>query len=418
MKIKSIIAAVALASGIAFADTAAVAPAAVSPEANAAAALEVAAKNAPERYSNVIELYGTDMRDALKGAVSKAARTLRDCKIPDDKAVSILFIDGDKDGIIENYIRNAFVEAGKNYVVPNDDENRFLQKIYSEFEYDERKTGMLDPTTIDSAVAEKLRSTQVVVYGVVRQVEESGRLTISEISLDAIDIQTKSYLWSVTFECRLFKGEEPKVFLSDIDESIRSAMQNELVAKVKESVAASPKLGDIKRVALVSLVREGKESPHNAEWERYVNDVVIGAFNSSSITPVKNDASSMADVRRIVVNEPEIADGIMWCALRDIKRDNVRRPGFLKTAYDVVAEIQIQIEAAGSNEVLWADTIMVRVTKENKISFFEWLVNGYPELDNSKVAASLLGRIVVGIVLIVVVIFVLGVIKHCATRVR
>ena len=111
------------------------------------------------------EPFTEDVRQALKGAADKAQASIASSRIPADLAVSVFYIEGDKNDYVKTLVRDAVFGAGRNYVVPNDDEDKLLKQIYSEMEFDERKEGMVAPKTVERINSSELKSTQALIYG-------------------------------------------------------------------------------------------------------------------------------------------------------------------------------------------------------------------------------------------------------------
>ncbi len=373
-----------------------------------------------------------DVRQALKGAADKAQASLAASKLPADQASSVFYIEGDKNDYVKTLVRDAVIGAGRNYVVPNDDEDKLLQKIYSEIEFDERKEGMVSPKTVERINASELKSTQVLIYGNVWTVVDNDRYSLVEMSLGAYSVKTKEFLWAGSFDCRYYKpGKTPEIGIVDLPVEVREALKKNVATAVTKSINAQPKLKSVKTAAILPLV--GDETARNVETnavlfagkapakdggetvvlDGYVTHIVVDGVSRTSVTPKNADAQTRAEVRRLLRDKPQVADGILFGAVRAL--DVVYNgSAFRKTKYQVVTDIQLSIEDAATQNVLWSDTIQASVPYEVELSWWEWVTLDYPEIDNASFYVGLAGRILLALIILVV----LGKILNASARVR
>ena len=145
----------------------------------------------------VASAFDVQEKEALRGVADVTEKGLRGAGELNGKAITILPIKGDQDGYFERLLIGAFVKAGKTCVVGNDEKGdaRF-KRILSEIKWDERQTTLksVDPATID--VLGKLKSTQMLIEGVLGIVRKEGGDVLAELNLLAYEIETKQYVWS------------------------------------------------------------------------------------------------------------------------------------------------------------------------------------------------------------------------------
>lgn len=374
--------------------------------------------------------FSEDARQAFKGAAEKAQASLAASRLSADQAASVFFIEGDKGGYVETLVRDAFLAAGLTYVVPNDDESKLLQKIYSEIEFDERKEGVVSPKTVEKINAAALKSTQVLVYGNVWTVVDNDRYTLVEMSLGAYSVKTKEFLWAGSFDCRHYKpGKVPEVGIVDLPAEVRETLKNQISTAIEQSINAQPKLKSVKTAAILPLVGDETADlvvtnpvslsapPADGKGpvvlDGYVTHIVVDGVSRTSVTPKNADAQTRAEVRRILRDKPQVADGVLFGAVRalDVLYDG---SAFRKTKYRVLADIQVSIEDAATQNVLWSDTIQANVPYAIELSWWEWITMDYPAIAHSSFYVGLAGRIL----LVLVVLAVLGKIIRGASRVR
>lgn len=351
------------------------------------------------------QAFTEDVRQALKGAADKAQSSIASSRIASDQAVSVFFIEGDRGGYVETLVRDAVLAAGRTYVVPNDDENRLLQKIYSEIEFDERKEGMVSPRTVERVNAASLKSTQVLVYGNVWTVVDNDRYVLVEISLGAYSIATKEFLWAGQFDCRHYKpGKEPGVTLVDLPLQLRTTMQNDIKAAIKDSIGKQlkTKLAAVKTVVVLPLAGD--------EFGGYITHIVVDAVTDTDLTARDSDVQTRAEVLRAIRDRPQIADAVLFGAVRALDFQVVKEtPREITFAGDV--ELQLTIEGASTRNILLSETVSKPFTyvvpKDIPPGFLKLLIDRLGK-------KGLVAIAIVALVLLIVI----GRILNAATRVR
>ncbi len=347
-----------------------------------------------------------DTRQALKGAAEKARDSLAASRIAPGQAVSVFFIEGDANGYVASLVRDAMLAAGRTYVVPNDDDNRLLQRIYSEMEFDERKDGMVNPKTVERIDAASLKSTQVLVYGNVWTVVENERYVLVEMSLGAYSVATKEFLWAGAFDCRHYKpGAAPEVGIVDLPVELRETLKADITTNIIASMKGQPRLEAVKTAAILPLVGDG-------DFDGYITHIVVDAVTRTDVMPKNGDLQTRAEARRVLRDKPQIADGILWGAIRDL---DIRKTGsaFRTIKYEVLVDLQLSIETAVSQEIPWSDTIQVRSEIETVLTWWEWLSQLF-DLDNPRFYAKFALRIAVAVVAVALLLKFLA----ATTRVR
>ena len=134
-------------------------------------------------------------RNAVRAAFDNARAGLAESPIPADTPVAVLPVKGDGDGWLIGLANDALTGAGKNCVVGKEDP--MWDTIIGEIEWDERKSDILDPATIDRFG--RLQSAKVLVTATVETSSRNGRRWKAEVTLRAVEIATKRYLWTGRF---------------------------------------------------------------------------------------------------------------------------------------------------------------------------------------------------------------------------
>lgn len=372
-------------------------------------------------------------RQAIKGAVDKMAASIKESKIDAKTPCSILYINGDSNGYAESLVRDAFVSSGRTYVVPNDDENKLLQKIYSEIEFDERKDGMLDPITVDKINSASLKSTQVLIYGNVWSIVDNNRYTLVEISMCAYSVKTKEYLWSGSFDCRYYKeGKFPEVGIVNLPIEIRETLSGKVSAAITASIKKQSNIKNIKTVAVLPFVGDERidinveisnseeNETVNASLEEqsvvldgYITHIAVDGLSNAGLLPKNLGAETRDELRRLLRDKPISADALLLGVVRGFDLE-LTGESLRSTTYEISVDVQLSIEDAKTHDVLWSDTILVREKYVDTISWLDWFLLDYPQAAGASFYVGLLGRILLGLVVLIIVCVVI----RASTRVR
>ena len=222
-----------------------------------------------------------------------------------------------------------------------------------------------------------------------------------------------------------------EIGIVDLPVEVRETLKKRISTAVTKSITAQPKLKAIKTAAILPLV--GDETAKNVETnatlfagkapakdggetvvlDGYVTHIVVDGVSRTSVTPKNADAQTRDELRRLLRDKPQVADGVLFGAVRAL--DVVYNgSAFRKTKYQVIADIQISIEEAASQNVLWSDTIQASVPYDVELSWWEWITLDYPEIDKASFYVGLAGRILLALVILLF----LGKILCASSRVR
>lgn len=299
--------------------------------------------------------YSESVRQALQKAVSEAGQSLADASLPEGQTVSVLSVRGDQEGYVEGLLKNAVTSADIPYVEGGQDP--VWDAILREVEWDERKEDMLDPATLSKFG--KLKSTQLLLYGTVREVTETPQRVYVELELHLSSIETKQHVWGGIFAHRFYLPDTVQG-LMELDEAVRETLK-EAVADAGATVTASPKLGDVSTVAVV---------PFAGDIDGYVEQLAVDMLSNTELTPRELDFSTLAEARQAMRDTPDRADAILVGAVRDLSRELVEELP-QKTTYEVRAEVQLSIQNAANGDVLWSQTVSAKTEDVEETSIEE-----------------------------------------------
>lgn len=287
-----------------------------------------------------------EVRQALQSAVEEAGQSLSKSVTERGKTISVLPIAGDQDRYVEGLLKNVVTASGLTYVEGRNDP--FWNEVMDEVEWDERKEDMLDPTTIDKFG--KLKSTQWLLYGNVREARDTGRMIYVELELHLSSIETKQHIWGDLVAQRYYR-EEGVTGIIDLDTELRNTLRK-MLSDATASLQASARLQSIGRVAI---------APVAGDIDGYIRSLSEDMLAKTSLTPVRLTANTLGEIRQNLRDNPVSADAILTGAVRDLSRTlDSTQP--LKEIYEINAEVQLRIESVADGSVLWSDTFAVTTT--------------------------------------------------------
>ncbi len=298
-----------------------------------------------------------DIRQALQAAVEQAGDSLSKSVTDRGKTISVLPIAGDQDRYVEGLLKNAVTRSGLTYVEGRNDP--FWDEVMAEVEWDERKDDMLDPETIDTFG--KLKSTQWLLYGTVRDTQDTGRMVYVEIELHLSSIETKQHIWGDLVAQRYYR-EEGVTGIIDLDKELRNTLRD-MLSKATASLQASSRLQSVSRVAI---------APVAGDVDGYIRSLTEDMLAKTSLTPVRLSANTLGEVRQNLRDNPNDAEAVLTGAVRDLSRTlDSTQP--LKEIYEINAEVQLRIESAADGAVLWSDTFAVTAQEVEEQTEWDFL---------------------------------------------
>ena len=288
--------------------------------------------------------FSIDVRQALQSAVDDGGSSLSESITDRKQTISVLPIAGDRGRYVEGLVKNAITRSGLIYVEGRDDP--FWDEVMAEVEWDERKEDMLDPSTIDKFG--KLKSTQWLLYGTVREARDSGNMVYVELELHLSSIETKQHIWGDLIAQRYYREEGVVGIIDGLDTELRKTLR-EMLAGGADSLKASARLQGVERVAV---------APVAGDIDGYIRSLSEDMLSQTSLMPVRLSANTLGEVRQNLRDNPVEADAIFTGAVRNLSRKlDGTQP--LKKIYEINAEIQLRIESAKDGSVLWSDTFAV-----------------------------------------------------------
>lgn len=306
--------------------------------------------------SSTFAQFDQNVRQALQAAVEDVQASLATAGIPAERTISVLPIDSDNGRYVEGLLKTAVTNANLSYVEGREDP--FFDEVLKEVEWDERKEDMLDASTLDTFG--RLKSTQLLLYGVVREADATAREAYVELELHLSSIETKEHLWGGIFAKRFYLAENVRGLLN-LDPGIREMLKAAIDAETS-GLADSPKLTGVERVAL---------APIAGDIDGYVTSLAENMLSDTRLIPVRTQAATLAEVRQILRDTPGMADAVLFGAVRDLSREVVSIEP-LKTISEVTAEVQLRIESATDGGVLWSESVIASTTIVDKESVLGW----------------------------------------------
>jgi len=319
--------------------------------------------------------FDENMRQAVQAALADVATSLRAAPIPPGTPVSVLPIARDQDRYVEGLVKNAVTAAGKTYVEARKDP--FWGAVLKETEFDERKADMLDPATL--VTFGKLKATQILMYGIVREASTSGNRVFVEIELHASSLVTKQHIWGGVFAKRYYlPGSRDVQGLESFPPEVRETLKRGLGELAMASLGRQQaKLTGLKTVAYVPLA---------GDIDQYATFIMRDAVSRTSLNPKNLDLNTLGEARQLLRDQPVQADALLYGALRSAQQRALSHT-FATTNFEVTAEVQACIENATTREILWSDTIQARATYDTQTTKWSiWADRIHPYLVNHPLA--------------------------------
>lgn len=143
----------------------------------------------------------SEWRDAVRAAFDNARAGLAEAPIGADMPLAVLPVHGDGDDRwLLGQANDALVLAGKTCVVGKDEP--MWDVIIEEIDWDNIKSDILDPETLDRLDARKLKSAKALMTVGVAEQKRGDRRWRVEVTLRVVEIATKQYVWCGRFDSR------------------------------------------------------------------------------------------------------------------------------------------------------------------------------------------------------------------------
>lgn len=279
-----------------------------------------------------------DVRQAMKEAVKDAVQSLAKKGVPKDKTISLLPLRGDPGDYLGGLLKTAVTDGGFTYVEGGSDP--VWDAILKEVEWDERKEDMLDAKTLEKFG--KLKATQMLMYGGVREASAHENYSFVEIELHLTSVATKQHVWGGSFSKRIYKAGQAEGLIS-LDPGIRKV----IATSIDETLGAikdAPKLKGVRTIALVPLA---------GDIDSIIGALVRDALSKTALYPKEVDAQTLAEARSLLREQPSTADAVLYGVVHDISRVPWKNK-FGQKIWRISTDVQLSIQDVKSGEILWS----------------------------------------------------------------
>ncbi len=285
-----------------------------------------------------------EVRQAIQQAVGEAQAAMAGAPIPKAAPIAVLPVPGDTASrYVENLLKNAGSAVGLNVVEGKTDP--LWEEILTEIEWSERKADILDPATL--AKFGRLQGAKLLLYAFLREASVTRERVFVELEVHASSIETKQHIWGGTFAKRIYLVPE-LTGLVNLDATLRAALR-QVSDQGAESLSASKKIKSVRKVLLVPLAGDA---------DGYVTGLVKDMFRASPAALVDMDVQTLGQARLILRDQPQVADGVLRGAVRDLYRRIQRASDLTGTNYE--ARVAVQIEIQTLDGIVWSDTLEAR----------------------------------------------------------
>ena len=287
------------------------------------------------------QVYSQDARQALRLVGTDLQNALIKAGLPADSPIAVLPVKSDPTGYVLGLIKTAVTGAGLHCVEGKEDE--FVQEIWHQVEWDERKDDILDTNTI--AKFGQVQGAKLLLYAKVIEASGANGRGYAEIEVHVSSIETARHLWSQDFARRFYDASLP-VGPLELRPEIRAAIQGSF-SKVPMSLKAATKLRDIHSVLLVPLAGDA---------DQFVTGLAQDALSSTPYVPKQLDVRTLGDARALLRDDPKAADAILYGSVRDF-HEETNQVYADHIEFMIYCSVQLTIQASPAGDVLWSDTI-------------------------------------------------------------
>ncbi|MBP5543599.1 MAG: hypothetical protein ILM98_05960 [Kiritimatiellae bacterium] len=307
------------------------------------------------------------LRQTIQETVDRFGEALRASSVPKDVPLTLLPVVGDRTGYVASLMKSAITDAGRKYVVAENDSE--WKAIPAHVEWSERKGDILDKETLLKFGA--LQAARILLVAEIRVAQISDRGVLVEIDAHAADARTANHIWGGVFTRRRYVGAELPVKAIDLPREVRDTLQNELLAKTVASLKDCPALAKYPRIAFVPL---------SADEDGYATDILREAFVKAGVSLVNLDASSPSEARAILRDKPaNKADAFLYGTVRKLREVSIdEKPEGVATNYTV--EWTVSVETAGDRLQPYVATIQATGTDFHKNGWWDRVCHHLPFL--------------------------------------
>jgi hypothetical protein len=306
--------------------------------------------------------FSSNVRLTLQETASDAVADLvRDPGQPENQTIGILPIHGDRDGFAEGLLRTALTKAG--YTCVEIKESDFWEKVSEQFAWDTRRADILDSSTL--LEFRKLMGTQMLLYGVLREASETIDRVYVEMELHVSSLETTRHVWGGVFSRRSYLDATVDGIVT-LQPAVKDLLGS-VVQQVAVSMNASPKLTGVQSVVVSDIA---------GDMENYVKGLVLqGLTNNTQLQPRDPGSVTLAEIRQMLRAEPGRGDAVLYGSVRDLSR-KLKSELPLKKIYSITAELQLTIQNARTDDVLWSvtlsDSVEEVIEKPKDEAAYDW----------------------------------------------
>ena len=297
-----------------------------------------------------------EVRQALRLTTADIQAALAKSGLPKDATIAILPVKHDADDYALGILKNAATGAGLQCVEGKEDP--FVQEVFKEIEWDERKDDILDGATL--AKFGKLKTAKLLMYGVVRDSSGSGGRGYAEVEIHVSSIETKQHLWGQVFANRFYSATDMQG-LTVLDPNMRQVIR-ESFERAATALKSNAKLKDTRTIAIVPLA---------GDMDRFFTGQVESMVSKTQFLPKQLDTATLGETRALLRDNPQAADAVLYGAIRDCYRKPLHvHPD--QVEYDINAAVQLTIQDSKTGNILWSDLIEARGTDSTpKLNWWE-----------------------------------------------
>jgi hypothetical protein len=280
-------------------------------------------------------------RQALHVVARDVQEAVRRSAVPSNMPCAILPIAGDQDAYLEGLLKNALTAAGLTCIEAKSYPG--LQKILNELSWNERKEDMLDAATLTKLG--QWKAAKMLFYGSLRDVATGVDRAFVELELHANSLATRQHLWGQTFTARLYAPGSMQGLVT-LDDELRGVLR-QVSAQISTNVRSVPRLTAIRTIAVIPLA---------GDIDGYITGLAQDALSQAGYVLKDLNVPTRAEAAALLRTQPPGAAALLYGAVRDLARRIVKDDA-RETVVRTSAELQLRLQAAGSDEIIWSETL-------------------------------------------------------------
>ena len=287
-----------------------------------------------------------DYRQAVYGALAKAEEPLKTAGFG-KQPIAIVPLRRGHD-LLAGRLKNMLNKAG--FICVEGKEDPMWNKILAEIEWSDKKSDMLESSTI--VKFGNLKSVRILFECDIRLVDKNEDRVYAEIELRGTEVSTRKVLWGDTFTHTHYIGKDIQGIIK-IDRQLNAVLKKNFADAQKSltSPMHSEKMRHVKTITVIPLI---------GDINAYMTNMAIAMISQTKYIPKNPHIPSLRVVRSSARDGSLGCDAVFYGYVRSFHMTNPvesQEGKQIKTSYNAVVNIQFFVEDAKNGNILWSATV-------------------------------------------------------------